>query len=107
MYRDRLKDLIEWKKSKNRKPLILNGARQVGKTWLLKDEFAKKEYRSMAYVSFYGNNTAKEIFELDLNPERIVNALEVYCETKITPGETLIILDEIQECPKALASLKN
>lgn len=107
MYRNKLKELIEWKNSKNRKPLILSGARQVGKTWLLKEEFAKKEYSSVAYVSFYGNTVAKDIFELDLNPERIIDALEVYCETKITPGETLIILDEIQECPKALAALKN
>lgn len=106
MQRNKINDLVAWKESKNRKPLILSGARQVGKTWLLK-EFGEKYYESTAYVSFYGNQVAKDIFEMDFDPERIVNALEAYCNQKITPGNTLIILDEIQECPKALASLKN
>ncbi|MBQ6394111.1 ATP-binding protein [Candidatus Saccharibacteria bacterium] len=106
MYRDKIKDLIKWKNSSRRKPLVLSGARQVGKTWLLK-EFGNKEYESVAYVNFYGNSPAKDIFELDLNPERIINALEVLCNTKIEKEKTLIILDEIQDCKNALASLKN
>lgn len=106
MERKKIQDLLNWKDSKNRKPLILDGARQVGKTWLLR-HFGEQHFSSMVYVNFYGNTVAKDIFELDLDPERIVNALEAYSETKIVPNETLIVFDEIQECPKALASLKN
>lgn len=106
MYRNKIKELIKWKNSAKRKPLVLSGVRQVGKTWLLK-EFGKENYESVAYVNFYGNSPAKDIFEMDLNPERIINALEVFCNIKIEPGKTLIILDEVQDCKNALASLKN
>ena len=105
MYRNKIKELEAWKESPNRKPLVLNGARQVGKTWLLK-EFGAKSYNSVAYINLDHNDTVARLFELDYDVERIINGLELYTGTKITPGNTLIILDEIQECPAALASLK-
>lgn len=97
--------LIEWKNKKDRKPLILNGARQTGKTWILK-EFGSKHFSSFAYIRFDNNESAKNIFEQDFNIKRIVNQLSLISDTEIKPNETLIIFDEIQECPKALTSLK-
>lgn len=105
MQRKLISDLIEWKNKTHRKPLMLMGARQVGKTWLMK-EFGKKEFKKTAYVTFFNNNRMKNVFETDYDIERIL--LNINAETKIsvTPGDTLIILDEIQECPKAIESLK-
>ena len=105
MHRNLLNKLITWKKSKTRKPLIIEGARQVGKTWLLQ-EFGRMEYENTAYVNFDQSHPLADLFTLDYDIERIINGLEVYVEQKISPGTTLIILDEIQECPAALASLK-
>lgn len=99
------KQLIDWKNAKNRKPLVLNGARQVGKTWLLK-EFATKEYAKMAYVVCRKNPMVKEIFSMDFNIERILRALRALSGVDITPGDTLIILDEIQDVPEAIEALK-
>ena len=105
MYRKAIKDLGSWKKSKSRKPLVLRGARQVGKTWLLK-EFGAKYYDSVAYINLDNNPQMEELFSIDFDIERIVNGLELATDTKIEPEKTLIILDEIQEVPSALTSLK-
>ncbi len=86
-------------------PLIIEGARQVGKTWLMK-EFGKNEYENVAYFYFYENDTLKKIFESDLDANRIIQALKLYSGINIEPEKTLIIFDEIQECPNALSSLK-
>lgn len=105
MKRYALKKLEEWKNKENRKPLLLQGARQVGKTWLLK-EFGKECFENTAYVSFYDNEAAKNIFKETYNLDNIISALEVVCDTKIVAGKTLIILDEIQECDRAFNALK-
>lgn len=97
--------LVDWKKSPRRKPLILNGARQVGKTWLLKS-FGEAQFDNVAYVNFDNDETAKGFFEHDLDVARIVSNLELHSGTEILPSKTLIILDEIQEAPRALTSLK-
>jgi predicted AAA+ superfamily ATPase len=100
-----LQQLIEWKNREDRKPLILNGARQVGKTWLL-HEFAKLEYKKEAYVVCRKNNLARQLFFQDFNVDRILRGLRAMTSVDITPGDTLIILDEIQDIPEALESLK-
>lgn len=98
--------LIIWKeKTKDRKPLILNGARQVGKTYLLK-EFGKKYFKNTVYVNLEINKQVRAYFEENLEPEKLLRFLEAAAEEKIVPEETLIILDEIQACEKALTSLK-
>ncbi len=105
MKRDIYKQLLDWKKDLNRQPLLLQGARQVGKTYLLK-EFGKKAYKQCCYINFEETPGCKAFFEIDLKPERIIRDLGIYLETKIDPTSTLIIFDEIQECPNALTSLK-
>jgi predicted AAA+ superfamily ATPase len=97
--------LLEWKNSANRKPLIVYGIRQAGKTWALKN-FGAEHYADTIYISFDNNPTAKSIFEKDFDIPRIISNLSVLTNTKITPDGSLIILDEIQECPRALTSLK-
>ncbi|MCT4612551.1 MAG: ATP-binding protein [Clostridia bacterium] len=97
--------LVEWKMSKTRKPLILKGVRQVGKTYLLK-EFGNKYYEDVAYFNFEGNEALQSRFEQDLDPKRIIEELGVINKRVIKPGRTLIIFDEIQFCSKALTSLK-
>ncbi len=105
MYRIAIEKLKRWKESKNRKPLIIEGARQVGKTWLMK-EFGKLYYSDTVYINFDSNSTMKELFDSDLNVERIILGLELYTGKKIDFNNTLLIFDEIQEVPKALSSLK-
>ena len=105
MYRIAIEKLKRWKESKNRKPLIIEGARQVGKTWLMK-EFGKLYYSDTVYINFDSNSTMKELFDSDLNVERIIFGLELYTGKKIDFNNTLLIFDEIQEVPKALSSLK-
>jgi predicted AAA+ superfamily ATPase len=105
MYRNAIKQLEKWKISKNRKPLIMQGARQVGKTWLMK-EFGKTCYEHTIYINFDNNPQMQELFSPDLDIHRIILGLELYVGTKINPDNTLIIFDEIQEVPKALSSLK-
>ena len=100
-----MKELIAWKSKVNRLPLILYGARQVGKTYILK-EFAQKCYSDYVYINFEQMTFAKEIFEKELLPDRIIFQLEMYLKTSIIPEQTLIILDEIQVCERALTSLK-
>ena len=97
--------LIEWKDSKYRKPLILRGARQVGKTYLLK-EFARYYYEDMAYFNFDHDEALRELFLNTKDPKRIIEQLSFVVGKKIKPGATLIIFDEVQECPNALNSLK-
>ncbi|HAN10767.1 MAG TPA: ATPase [Clostridiales bacterium] len=97
--------LIKWKESKNRKPLILKGVRQVGKTYLLK-EFGKRYYKNVAYFNFEGNEGLMRRFDQDLDPKRIIEELGVITKQLITPEDTLIIFDEVQFCNKALTSLK-
>lgn len=105
MYRFAMNDLLQWKGKKNRKPLIIMGARQVGKTWLMK-EFGKNCYEKTAYISFYNNQRMNAVFENDFDIERIIMNLNIESGVTITPGNTLIIFDEIQNTPKALESLK-
>ena len=105
MDRHLMTELVRWKESPRRKPLILNGARQVGKTWLLK-EFGREHFNAVAYVSLDGNSVARDLFEQDLDPVRIVRDLSILTGVAIRPLSTLVILDEIQAAPKAITSLK-
>ncbi|MDE7283389.1 MAG: AAA family ATPase, partial [Lachnospiraceae bacterium] len=105
MYRTAIEKLYKWKDSKHRKPLIIEGARQVGKTWLMK-EFGGKAYDAAVYINFDSNPEMKELFAADLNIERIIMGIELYAGKKISPDNTLLIFDEVQEVPRALSSLK-
>lgn len=105
MKRNAIKDLIKWKSDNERKPMILKGARQVGKTWLMK-EFGKDCYDNYVYFNFDEEDELKSIFETNKNPHRIIELLSMIAGAKITPNKTLIIFDEIQECPSALNALK-
>ena len=105
MKRNAIEDLIRWKSSEERKPMVLKGARQVGKTWLMK-EFGKNYYNSYVYFNFDEEDELKSIFEVNKNPYRIIELLSMIAGEKIIPGETLVIFDEVQECPEALNSLK-
>jgi len=105
MYRNKIQDLIKWKDSSNRKPLIIRGARQVGKTWLMK-EFGEKYYEKYAYINFDDNERMKKLFDEDFNLDRIMQGLKIESGVNIEPENTLIIFDEVQETPKALKALK-
>lgn len=105
MFRFAIQKLEQWKKKSNRKPMIIMGARQVGKTWLMK-EFGRQNYEKVAYVSFYNNQRMEEVFQMDFDIQRILLNLNIESGVAITPQDTLIILDEIQEVPKVLESLK-
>jgi predicted AAA+ superfamily ATPase len=100
-----MSSLVRWKNSNDRKPLVLKGARQVGKTWLMK-EFGKKHYSNFVYFNFDELDDLKSIFETNKNPHRIIELLGMLSGEKILPGKTLIVFDEIQECAAALNSLK-
>ena len=103
--RNAIQDLIKWKSSEDRKPLVLKGARQVGKTWLMK-EFGRQAYADTVYINFDSNSRMAELFAPDLDTERLIMGLELYTGHKIDPDNTLLIFDEVQEVPRALASLK-
>ncbi len=105
MEREFYQKLLLWKSSALRKPLVLRGARQVGKTYILTD-FAKREYTDYVYINFDENPSFASFFQENLDPDRIIKELNIYFKTTIQPGSTLLIFDEIQECPQALASLK-
>ena len=105
MKRNALEALMQWKSSEDRKPMVLKGARQVGKTWLMK-EFGRTAYDSFVYFNFDEEDELKSIFEVNKNPQRIVELLSLIAGEKILPEKTLIIFDEIQECPSALNTLK-
>lgn len=105
MERFLMEDLIRWKNSGNRKPLILWGARQVGKTWLLR-EFGRTCFAGTVYISFYNNRRIASIFEPDYDVKRILWALEIELHTRILPEETLLIFDEVQHAPRVVEALK-
>lgn len=105
MYRVAIEKLYKWKESKRRKPLIIEGARQVGKTWLMK-EFGSKAYKDTVYINFDSNSRMAELFASDLNIDRLIMGIELYHGRKIDPDNTLLIFDEVQEVPRALSSLK-
>lgn len=105
MKRNALESLMQWKSSEDRKPMVLKGARQVGKTWLMK-EFGRTAYDSFVYFNFDEEDELKSIFEVNKNPQRIIELLSLIAGEKILPERTLIIFDEIQECPSALNTLK-
>lgn len=105
MYRDKMNELKKWKESSTRKPLIIRGARQVGKTWLMK-EFGKQYYKKCAYINFDDNSRMNKLFDEDFDLDKIIQGLKIESNVNIEPENTLIILDEIQETPKALKALK-
>ncbi|MBS5334747.1 MAG: ATP-binding protein [Firmicutes bacterium] len=105
MYRIAIEKLYKWKNSSRRKPLIIEGARQVGKTWLMK-EFGKQAYADTVYINFDSNSRMADLFSADLDTDRLIMGLELYAGRKINPENTLLIFDEVQEVPRALASLK-
>jgi predicted AAA+ superfamily ATPase len=105
MRRNAFEQLLAWKRDPERKPLIVKGARQVGKTWLM-EEFGKTQYQSYVYFNFDEEDELSSIFEANKSPQRIIERLGLLKGEKIEPGETLIVFDEIQECSAALNALK-
>lgn len=105
MYRTAMENLQKWKAKKKRKPLIIRGARQVGKTWLMK-KFGAENYEQIVYINFDHNERMKNLFEGSFEIERLVTGLELYAGHKINSASTLLIFDEVQEVPQALSSLK-
>jgi uncharacterized protein len=105
MKRTLYNELLKWKDAPNRKPLILQGARQVGKTWLMK-EFGKNEFEQVVYLNFESSERLKSIFAVDFDIKRIITTLEIEANQKIQSGKTLLIFDEIQEAEKGLTALK-
>ena len=100
-----MEQLVQWKEEKHRKPLIIRGARQVGKTWVMK-EFGRRYFQEVVYISFDNNERMKYVFDLDFDISRIISALKIESGKAIHPDNTLLIFDEIQEVPKALTALK-
>lgn len=105
MYRYAIEDLKKWKNKKSKKPLVIEGARQVGKTWLMK-EFGRTEYENTVYINFDVETNIKDLFSSDLNIEKLIRGIEIFVGQRIDADNTLIIFDEIQEAPRALAALK-
>lgn len=105
MQRECFEQLIEWKNSSRRKPLIVEGARQVGKTWLVK-EFGNSHYQNCIYINFEQEKKLQGLFEQDLNPKRIIETLQLYANKSITPNDSLLFFDEIQAAPSGITSLK-
>lgn len=105
MYRRSIILLKKWKLYKKRKPLVCLGARQVGKTYLLK-EFGKTDYKQLAYINFEHPNAPKNLFEVDFDADRIITVLNAYCNLKINAKDTLIVFDEIQAASKGITALK-
>lgn len=105
MHRTILDSLDRWLASPSRKPLLLQGARQVGKTWAIR-EFGSTRFSSMAYVNFFDDENMLQVFEGSLSPERLLDAIALQTGVRATDGNTLVVFDEIQDCPRALMSLK-
>ena len=105
LQRTLMSSLLAWKQSRNRKPLLLRGARQTGKTWIM-NEFARQNYAKMARIDFMANERSHAFFDNDFDINRILQALAIETGVDITPRDTLVVFDEIQECPRALESLK-
>ena len=106
MYRIAIEKLYKWKNSKRRKPLIIEGARQVGKTWLMK-EFGKQAYADTVYINFDSNSRMADLFSADLDTDRLIMGLELYAGRKINPENTLLIFDEVQEAVQSFAESKD
>ena len=105
MYRDIMNDLIKWKNRTRRKPLIISGVRQCGKTFII-EEFGRTQFSNLLTINFEEKPGLKEVFDFDFDTKRIVSEIEKLTKAKIVPGQTLLFLDEIQECPKAITALK-
>lgn len=105
MYRDAMQALITWKDARRRKPLLVRGARQVGKTWLIR-EFGQQHFERVAYVNFADNENLSRVFEGSLQPRRLLDAVSIEAGVPIDPSTTLVVFDEIQACPRAIESLK-
>lgn len=105
MKRNIYSDLLKWKSDPYRKPLILQGARQVGKTYIIR-HFGQAEFRNMAYVNCHNNRFMNELFAENFDVDRIIRGISAYTEQSVVPGKTLIFLDEVQEVPNGIASLK-
>ena len=105
MYREITKELIKWKDNSRRKPLILTGVRQCGKTYIV-DEFGKNHFKNVAHLNFEESENAGAIFEYDFDVNRIIKELGYLTGEKIIAGETLLFFDEIQNCPRAITALK-
>ena len=105
MQRLLMNELIKWKNKTHRKPLIIRGARQVGKTWIMK-EFGRQQYAEFIYINFDNNERMKQVFSIDMDIKRIISSLKIEAGKKIEPENTLLIFDEIQEVPQALTALK-
>ena len=105
MYREVTEKLIEWKNKANRKPLLMTGVRQCGKTYIIK-EFAQENFKNFIYINFEESEKLSAIFDYDYDVNRIVHELEQHLKTKIVAGDTCVFMDEIQECPRAITALK-
>lgn len=105
MYRTKIKELEQWKLSSKRKPLIMLGARQVGKTYLIQ-QFGETNYKQVAYINFERPNAPINLFETGFDTDRIITVLNAFCQMRITADDTLIIFDEIQAAPKGITALK-
>jgi len=105
MYREVTEKLIEWKNKTNRKPLLMTGVRQCGKTYIIK-EFAQENFKNFIYINFEESEKLSAIFDYDYDVNRIVHELEQHLKTKIVAGDTCVFMDEIQECPRAITALK-
>ena len=105
MDRHSIRELVKWKEARRRKPLIIEGARQVGKTWLVK-EFARKYYDNIAYINFEEQIYMRNLFETDFDVKRIIPAIDAATHQTCKPGNTLIFLDEIQEATNGITALK-
>ncbi len=105
MDRDLYEGLLEWKDSDDRKPLIIRGVRQCGKTYLMR-RFGENNYGSVAYLKFEGNEALCRLFDGDLDPERLITAISIHLDMDIDT-DTLLIFDEIQECERVVTSLKS
>lgn len=105
MYRDLMGELVAWRNRSNRKPLLLRGSRQTGKTWLM-EEFGREQFDSVVKIDFMYDESARALFEQDLDPARIIKRIELSSGEAIDPDSTLLVLDEIQEAPRGLTSLK-
>ena len=105
MKRSAYKELINWKNNVDRKPLVLQGARQVGKTYLV-NEFGKQEYKNLYYLNFEQDPSLSTLFDFSIKPENIINNISLYIGEKIKSDDTLLFFDEIQIAPRVLTSLK-
>ena len=105
MYREILEQLKQWKDKSRRKPLLITGVRQCGKTYIV-DAFAGECFTGYIKINFESEEKLSAIFDFDFDVKRILRELESHYKTKIIPGETLVFFDEIQECPRAITALK-